>query len=205
MPLLSDYQDIIIDNLTKYNFKERIQNFKGRCHDALIGEWINWWFLQKDTEPMICNPARQSRSGRRKYIADLLFLERFVEEEHYEVKGVAEIENNKNKIFEKINSLKSYEDYTRRGNNAYPDLEFAVLCFTLKDIDYSEKIINKVYSISDRSNLLWIICQINNVSNSEKYSIHMPEYVKSYDYFYYTKNFDSLDLYYVKNGKKIHK
>lgn len=202
MPLLSKYQNEVIADLSKYDFS-RIFQFKGRCHEALIGEWINWWFNQKNEHLMICNPARQSKQGPRKFIADILFLERFQGDSHYQVKGVAEIENSADKIFDKIKSLSSYEKYTVRGYNVYPDLKFAVLCYTMDhENPLREKIIQKIYLTSQSSNLLWITCTIyKRIKDDPEYLIHMPEYVKDADYFYYRKNFESVNIRYIKNGK----
>ena len=61
MPLISDYQNSVLESLKKYDF-QRILRMKGRCHDALIGEWVNWW-LSQDIDAMICNPARGSKIG----------------------------------------------------------------------------------------------------------------------------------------------
>ena len=205
MPLLTDYQKLIIESMKKNDFI-RIFRFRGRCHEALIGEWINWWFEQK-IDGMICNPARCSKLVSRR-CADILFLKQFEREEHYEVKGVAEVENSKKKIIYKIESLKSYEKYTRRGALAYPDLEFAILCYALATPNetLSDEIHSKILQVSKRSNLLWIVCEIGKgLYNKEtvNYSIHMPNYVKSADYFFYWRNFDSVILYFSKKGKQI--
>lgn len=206
MPLLTDYQNSIVESLKQYDFL-RILRMKGKCHDALIGEWINWW-LGQSIDGLICNPARGSRSGSRGYIADLLFLERFEGFEYYEVKGVGEVENSHKKIMDKIDSLASYEKYTRQGSSAYPNLEFAILCCTLDvpNDELVEKIYDKVLQVSENSGLLWIICEISRpLSNREKhdYSIYMPNYVKGYDRFFYNRNFNSAILYFMKNAKQM--
>src|SRR4030065_964202 len=117
MPLLTEYQELILKSLKRYPFG-RILRMKGKCHDALIGEWVNWW-LKRKIDGMIFNPARGSKSGSRRYVADLMFLERFIESEYFEVKGIAEIENNEEKLSEKTNSLVSYENYSKQGGNVY--------------------------------------------------------------------------------------
>ena len=207
MPLLTDYQKLILESMKRHDFI-RIFRFRGRCHEALIGEWINWWFEQKKINGMICNPARCSKSVSRRFFADILFLEQFEGEEHYEVKGVAEVENSEKKIIDKIESLKSYEKYTRRGALAYPDLEFAILCYALATPNetLSDEIYSKILQVSKRSNLLWIVCEIGKGLYNKKtvnYTIHMPNYVKSADYFFYYRNFDSVILYFSKKSKRI--
>ena len=180
---------------------------KGRCHDALIGELINWWFNQS-IDVMIFNPARASRLGSRKYIADLLFLERLEGFDYYSVMGVAEIENNEDEIMGKIQSLVSYENYAKQGAKVYPDLQFAILCHTLNipNDELAQKIYDKILRISEKSDLLWIVCEIGrSLGNKETidYSINMPNYIKGYDLFYYYRNFNSVILYPMKNGKQI--
>ena len=73
---LTNYQRLIVESIKKYDFVKNLSRMTGRCHDALIGEWVNWWFGQK-IDSMICNPARISKLGSKRYTADLLFLERF--------------------------------------------------------------------------------------------------------------------------------
>ena len=206
MPLITDYQYLILESLKQCDF-QRILRLKGKSHDALIGEFINWWFKQ-DIDGMICNPARGSKSGSRRYFADLLFLELFEGREYYEVKGVAEVENNEEKFMDKIKSLASYEKYTRRGSIAYLNLEFAIFCYTLNtpNDDIPQKIYDKVIQISVSSALLWIVCEISKSLNNKdtvNYSIYMPNYVKRYDLFFYNRNFNSIIIYSIKKGKQI--
>jgi len=209
MPLLTDYQNHVLESLRRNSFPRatRIIKFKGRCHDALIGEWVSWW-LGRSGDSMICNPARGSRSGSRRYIADLLFLERFEGSEYYEVKGIGEVENNQGKFMNKIDSLASYEKYTKQGSNVYPNLEFAILCYTLNipNDELAQSIYDRVLQVSENSGLLWIVCEIGRSLSSEErnsYSIYMPNFVKGYDRFSYCRNFSSAVLYFVKNAKQI--
>jgi len=179
----------------------------GSCHDAIIGEWINWWLTQEG-DTRICNPARHSRLGSRRYIADLLFLERFEGYDYYEVKGVAEIENNESKFMDKIKSLASYENYVKKGSAVYPNLEFAIFCYTLNlpNDELADRIYETLIDVSKNSKLLWIACEVGN-SLREKGdvddSIFMPNYVKGYDCFYYYRRFSSVFLYSIKSGKQV--
>jgi len=205
MPLLTEYQNAILESMKQYDF-QRILRMKGKCHDALMGMWIDWWFGQK-INGIICNPARGSMSSHRRCIADLLFLEQFQNEDYYEVKGVAEIENNEAKFNDKVSSLSSYEKYTKKGFNAYPDLEFAVFCYTLdtpNDV-LANQVYDKVLEVSEGSELLWIVCEIGRslTHGRPDYSIHMPNYVRGYDYFYYDRNFSSVIIYSIRKGKQI--
>lgn len=206
MPLMTDYQDSVFQSLKGYDF-ERIFRMKGRCHDALIGEWIKWW-LSQNLHNMICNPARSSKSGSRTYIADLLFLEQFEGNDYYDVKGVAEVENDEKKFMDKIESLRSYEKYFKLGSRAYPNLSFAILCYTLNipNDDLAQKVYDKILKASENSNLLWIACEIGNSlrENAEPdYSIFMPNYVKGAERFFYYRNFSSVILYGSKKGEQI--
>jgi len=206
MPLLTNYQNLILESVKKYDFL-RIRRFIGRCHDALIGEWINWWIEQNSTG-MICNPARSSKKGSKRCIADILFLAQPDKQDYHEVKGVAEVENSENKIISKIESLNSYEKHKKRGSLAYPDLEFAIMCYTLKTPNetLSAQVYSRIIQISKSSNILWIVCQIGKgLTDGEtaNYSVYMPDYVKGYDRFFYNRNFDSLFIYFIKKGKQI--
>lgn len=203
--MLTDYQNLILQSLETYEF--RVTKMKGRCHDALVGEWINWW-LGQNVESMICNPARSSKSGSSRYVADLLFLEKFGRSFHYRVTGVAEIENIESKISEKMKTLQSYESYTKRGHNVYPDLEFAILCYTqnVPNDELVEKVYHETLRASCSSSLLWIVCELGNAAYKEEeldYRIRMPNYVNGYDYFRYRRNLSSVFLYGIKKGKQV--
>jgi hypothetical protein len=207
MPLLSSYQEQVFKSLKKHDFPNRIAKMKGRCHDVLIGEWANWW-LSRDIDGMVFNPARASREGSVNYIADLQFLERFAGSEYYEVKGVQEVENNEDKIFEKIRSLASYEKYSKKGMKVYPDLEFAILNYKidLPNDKLGEGIYDKIIAISSSSNLLWVVCELGKTlgaSDNPDYAIHMPNHVRGAEWFWYYRNFSSLLFYAVKIGKQI--
>jgi hypothetical protein len=179
----------------------------GSCHDALIGEWINWW-LSQGIDGRICNPARQSKSGSRRYIADLLFLEQFKGFDYYEVKGVAEVENDERRFMDKIKSLMSYENYFKKGSKVYPNLEFGVFCYTLHlpNEELAGKIYEKLVDVSNGSSLLWIACEVGK-SLREKGdvndSIFMPNYVRGAECFFYYRRFSSVVLYSIKSGKQV--
>lgn len=118
------------------------------------------------------------------------------------------MENNETKIRDKIRSLVSYEKYSKQGLLAYPELEYAILCYTFDspNDDLVEKINDEIFKVSENSNLLWIICEIGKtLCNKETvdYSIHIPNYVKGYELFFYYRNFNSVILYGMKNGKMI--
>lgn len=199
MPLLSDYQNAILESIKDYDFR-RILRMKGSCHSALVGRWIDWWLGQK-IDGMVCNPARGSRGGCRRYFADLLFLELFQGEDCYEVKGVAEVENNREKFTQKIRSLASFEKYTRRGIRAYPDMEFAAFCYTIdipEDV-LGQKIYDEIFDVCEESELLWIVCEIRRSLSREKpdYCIHMPERAR------YTRNFSAVVVYSLKKAKQV--
>jgi len=136
----------------------------------------------------------------------LLFLERFKDVDYFEVKGVAEIENNEEKILDKIKSLSSYEKYKKRGKIAYPDLEFVVLCCTIKtpNDELTDIIHDNIIKISDNSRLLWIICEIGkSLQEQAHYSIHIPNYAEGYDLFFFNRDFDSINFYFIKKAKQI--
>ena len=203
---LTDYQLLTLKSIKEYDFIKNISRMTGKCHDALIGEWVNWWLGQKKVDCRICNPARGSKIGSNRCTADLLFLERFYDESYFEVKGVAEVENNEKKILEKIKSLSSYEKHKKGERTAYPDLMFTVLCYTINipNDEIIEKIYNNVVHISKNSNLLWIVCEIGKSLEEEaRHNIHIPNFVRGSDLFFYYRNFASINFYFIRNGKKI--
>lgn len=203
---MTEYQNSIFQSRREYDF-EKIARMMGSCHDALIGEWINWW-LSQNASNMIINPARASKSGSQTFYADLLFLEQFEGIEPYEVKGVAEIENNEEKLMTKIDSLRSYETHKSGVEFDYPNLSFALFCYTLNlpNDDLTNRIWNRILEVSKDSHLLWVVCQIDSSSleNSERtYSVFMPNYVKGTACFFDRRNFCDIFIYGVKNGEQV--
>lgn len=44
---LTNYQHLIIESIKEHDFIQNLSRMTSRCHNALLGEWVNWWFRQK--------------------------------------------------------------------------------------------------------------------------------------------------------------
>lgn len=204
MPLLSNYQKEILESFSKYDFRTKL--FKGACHDALIGELINWW-LNTEHERLIVNPATMARMCEKRVIGDLLFYQKSSKNDEYLAMGIAEVENNVNKFNSKINTLHAYEKYCKKGKRVYPDLEFAIFCYKIMEEDEktSNDVEKWVMDISNKSDLLYLICEIPKTKNKELRSeLYSPNNVKGADTYYYTRNIDGEKYYSVKRSKIIY-
>lgn len=172
----------------KYN---RLRNHVGGLnpHNAVIGEWIRWW-VEDSQEPsdnrdrMVIEPPPYVQ--RRQ--ADILFLEKDPRSPkaypRYLVKGVAEIENKKEKLVDKIDTLRKYERATEEiewedsdgstgtaTEQQYPDLKFGLLCSIIypntRDVDEVPELrnaIDKAKEYSNDSRMTWII-YVNSFQN----------------------------------------
>ncbi|MCZ7403644.1 MAG: hypothetical protein O8C67_01750, partial [Candidatus Methanoperedens sp.] len=78
----------------EFDYKKVTKCFYGKCHEALIGEWINWWLenTKGNRKRRIINPAMQANYYGN-FSADLLFCERDNRSKSYKAIGVAEVEN----------------------------------------------------------------------------------------------------------------
>lgn len=142
-------------------------------HHAIIGQWGRWWI--EDTNDLGANRGIFDEAirckGRR---ADIMFLEESADK-IFEIKGVAEIENNnnnnENKYSEKLDTLKLYDESTEK----FPDLEFAILS-TLNKIDenntaldFFTPLLKEIRNYSKESKLTWIIFMLCQVHHTKEY------------------------------------
>ena len=155
------------------DLKEKFQNFnweklekvRGKAHEGIIGEWINWWIGIDMERHMVLNPAPYVE-GRS---ADIVFL-RNIEEEgsgilplYYPI-GVAEVENEVKKWDEKVAALRAYEkEYsklkTEKGEEA---IKFLLLCATAKSVhrEKFEELVKHITGLSKDSQLNWILYRL---------------------------------------------
>jgi len=133
---------------------------RGRAHDVLVGEWVRCW-IELDRYHLVFNPAPAAGS----HTADIMFLEpQYDEVKDYEPSiwkpvGVAEIENNKNKWFEKLESL---SEYTKEYQ-----LRFVLLCVRVyqnsrDDMKSFDQLKEKIISFSRNTpNIKWILYRMD--------------------------------------------
>ena len=198
--------------IDEFDYEKVTNCYYGKCHDALIGEWINWWLVntKKSNERRIINPAiRASYYGN--YFADVLFFERNNESKSYKAIGVAEIENNLSKYLSKLKSLNAYIFAKEiNSNKKFPDLKFVLLSTILKtdeegnatDLHYDayEELKHKIKHYSKKSkDIYWIYYQMKlkkYADPDEKFDVD--------DRFWYSHSFaDKPDYFIAKNGKTI--
>ncbi len=200
----------------KFNYNKVCNCYYGKCHDALIGEWINWWLVRtkKSNYRRIINPAIKASN----YTADILFFERDNRSKSYKALGVAEVENNAKEYLNKLKHLNAY--IFAKGKNyekKFPDLKFVLLSTRqqtdkegyitpLHDTLY-ENIKEKIIKYSEKSpDVYWIYYQMKfkshpDSSPDETFDI---DYVKDVEKFWYTYSFDDQpDYLIVRNGEKI--
>lgn len=220
-------QGKITEMIKNFNYNRVNNCYYGKCHEALIGEWINWWLEngEKSHERRIINPAVQAYYNGRKYYGDLLFFEKNNKSKSYKAVGVAEIENPKSKylskLLSKLKSLNAYI-YAKGVNNQkkFPDLEFVLLSaiqvvdeegfITNSHLALYEKLRKKIieYSKSKESEgVYWIFYQMKLKKHPEFTDDSFDiDYVEDVETFWYYYSFEDKPNYLIaKNGKIIRK
>ena len=194
--------------LSKFKWK-RLAKVAGGGHDARIGEWIRWW-NEGNLDHMVINPAPKTEIQGKPVFADLLFLEKknAGAPNLLNVVGVAEIENNREKFLEKLNSLRAYIDNKKK----YPDLEFALLSVSwYRDLEKEqyektfEKVLQTLKDFSESSTQSWILHAIKYVKltgEQAPYSIKIIDKAPGAESFFYThRNLRGVEWLTFKNGE----
>ena len=208
--------------IKKFDYKRLTKCVYGRAHDAIIGEWINWWTNycprnKKTIVHSVINPAIRARFRGKGYCADILFGEHSkktdrgkdidgVEREFFRIVGVAEIENDNSlkRLKHKVNSLYAYEKCRdKRHRTKFPDLEFGVLCTHYFDRDFEEKrheirkVKNYIKQKSDDSEMQWVLYLLRKSEIDDDYYFKVSGYARdpSRKSFYYDKTFFGKPLY----------
>ncbi len=204
--------------IDKFDYNNVTKSYYGKCHEALIGEWVNWWLrkTKKSSERRIINPAIQA-SYYGNYTADILFCERDNRSKSYKALGVAEVENEPNKYLYKLKSLNAYIfSKGKKREQKFPDLEF-VLLSTRQKIDKEGNITNfhfnlyeaikeQIINYSEKSDVYWIYYQMKLKSHpyespDETFDI---DYLRDAEKFWYAYSFeDKPDYLIVRKGKLI--
>jgi hypothetical protein len=211
------------------NISKMVESFKIRKfsnsvfgfnpHDATIGEWIKWWLTDskrgEERKRRVINPAMLASFRRKRVFADILFAEETIAgAENYRILGVAEIENNKDKLMKKLENLLVYEEAaTETREKKFPDLKFALLCAKM-DYDYHEneefsakerhllnRLIEKMQEISKKSRLYWILYLLVSCRVEEDATFRVKDYVKGYERFWYESSFLGSECFIYFEGK----
>lgn len=197
--------------IEKFDYNKVTNCYYGKCHEALNGEWINWWLgkTKKSHKRRIINPAIQA-SYYGNYTADILFCERDNRSKSFKALGVAEVENNPNKYLYKLKSLNAY--IFAKGKNfeeKFPDLEFVLLStrqqtdkegyITDSHFKLYEAIKEKIIEYSEKSDVYWIYYQMKlkshpDESPDETFDI---DYVKDVEKFWYKYSFEEKPDYLI--------
>ena len=140
----------------------RLTGVRGSAHQAVIGEWIRCWRELEPENNLVLNEAPVAVN----HTADIMFLEpeyEVIEGErqpaYWTPAGVAEIENNRVKWFEKVESLIEYIQ-------KYP-LKFVLLCvkvYTNSKLDnaaYNQLIEKIIESSQATPKVSWILYKLN--------------------------------------------
>jgi len=210
--------------IKNFDYKRLNKSVYGGAHDAIIGEWINWWVKyclndKKGIIHSIINPAMQASFRGKPYFADILFVEHSekidigkdsdgVTRQFYRVVGVAEIENDNSleKLKHKVNSLSAYENCRdKKRRIKFPDLEFGILCTYYLDEDLKERryeirrIKEYMKQKSKFSNMQWVLYILKKQKLDDDYFFRVTGYARdpSSKSFYYGESFLGKPKYYI--------
>jgi hypothetical protein len=133
----------IESELRKLDFS-RLPFIWGKAHSALIGFWIDWWFSLHNNG-LVNEPGREAMTiGGKKRFADVYFA-KMGHQKKFKILGIAEIENNKNKWLEKLETLGMHAKAKLDGNLKFPSLRFVILSIPFDEIPrQSEQIYNEL-------------------------------------------------------------
>ena len=189
--------------LQQFEWK-RLLRVCGGAHHGKIGEWIRWWIDLKPRH-MVINPAPMESTKR--VFADILFLEEVRGTNLFEVVGVAEVEDDKEKWIDKLQSLKAYG----QNQKQFPDLKFALLCMSVYMNITIEKDIwelgKAVQNLSKNSRMDWILYMLKYAKISKEetpWAIKITDYAKGSDSFFYThRNLVGVEWIIIRNGESL--
>lgn len=123
--------------LKKLNYS-RLPFMWGKCHEALIGLWIDWWF-SLNKKRLVNNCGRKIKDNNEKYRTADIFLCKLKKGKKYGVEGIAEVENTKSKWYEKLKTLEEYTKVKVRKNSKFPSLKFILLSIVYDENPNSSK------------------------------------------------------------------
>jgi len=162
---LSDERKFIsLDGLLQQFDYERLSRLRGKAHEGIIGEWIRWW-LEADPYNYVYNPAPYAKNNS----ADILFIGLTEDQAVHIPKGVAEIENNRENWFKKLESLETYA-----LSENYSEMDFALLCVTVyskskTDQQMFNELLECVKHSSEKMpNIYWVLCRLDQSPSKEE-------------------------------------
>lgn len=141
-----------------------------------------------------------------------MFLEKS-QNEIFEIKGVAEIENNieddTNKYLYKLETLKRYVEMTDK----FPDIEFVILNTIMvidnsnTYLDFFSPLLDEAKNYSKYSNLSWIIFILKiSKNNKTPREFKVPDYIPNYETYVWYNEYEKQGAYVIlQNGKELTK
>ncbi|MBI5798236.1 hypothetical protein HZA98_05030 [Candidatus Woesearchaeota archaeon] len=139
----------------------------GKCHEALIGLWIDWWFSLKEKR-LVNNGGRKIKDSKGNYRTADIFLCKLKNGRKYAIEGIAEVENTKPKWYEKLKTLEEYTKVKVGKNLKFPSLEFILLSIVYdENPNSSKKLYNK------------LIEEAKKVSRKIKQKVIIAKFIKS--------------------------
>jgi len=152
----------MIKDLKKLQY-QRLPYMWGGCHEALNGFWMDWWF-SLDGKRLINNPGRKIQDQKKRWRTADIFFCKHKYKKLYGVAGIAEVENNPSKWFEKLKTLETYINAKVGKNKKFPTLKFVLLSIVYDEKpkitkENYEKIIKKAKEISEKVNQKVIIAK----------------------------------------------
>ena len=139
----------------------------GKCHEALIGFWIDWWF-SLNKKVLVNNSGRKIKDNSGKYKTADIFLCGLKKGRKYGVEGIAEVENTKSKWHEKLKTLEQYAKAEVGKNLKFPSLKFILLSIVYDENPSSSK---KLYNK--------LIKEAKKVSKNIKQKVIITKFIRS--------------------------
>lgn len=171
-------------------------------HNAIISQWARWWIedTSENAERGVFDEAISCEGKRR---ADIMFLEKSLDN-FFEIKGIAEIENNinddENKYLEKLETLKIYDEMTEK----FPDLKFVILSTIMvidnknSYLDYFTELLEETKKYSKDSCIYWIIYIIKIIENrKDPREFNVSDKVKGYPRYAWYHEYENQGAYVI--------
>lgn len=181
-------------------------------HHAIIGQWERWWIEDTNESGVTKGIFDEAIACEGRRHADIMFLKKSPDE-IFEIKGVAEIENNieddTNKYLYKLETLKRYDEMTDK----FPDLEFVILSTIMvidknnTYLDFFSPLLKEAKNYSKDSNLSWIIFILKVIKNNKTpREFNIPDYIPNYETYVWYNEYESQGAYVIlQNGKELTK
>lgn len=153
-------------DLKKLNYS-RLPFLWGKCHEALIGIWIDWWF-SLNKKRLVNNCGRKIKDNQGNYRTADIFLCKLKKRRKYGIEGIAEVENTKSKWYEKLKTLEEHAKVKVKNHKKFPSLKFILLSIVYdENPNSSKKLYNK------------LIEEAKNVSKKIKQKVIIAKFIKS--------------------------